>query len=85
MDLLRNMAQKRQEMMLIQNSPLVKYEPQTYKTDRKKTKTEKAKEHIPGTKGMKKFIQEERPNNKVVREHLRAIIDNITASSSDEE
>ena len=83
MDLLRNMAAKRQELMLIQSSPLVKYEPRVYNTERKKTKTEKAKEHIPGTKSMRKFIQEERPSTKVVREHFKALMEE--QESSDEE
>ena len=84
MDLLKNMIEKRQAMMLIQNSPLVKYEPRQVQTDRKKTKAEKAKEHIPGTKSMRKFIQEERPSVKVVREHFKALMEDEETSSEEE-
>jgi uncharacterized protein (DUF169 family) len=84
MDLLKNMMEKRQAQALIQHHPLVKYEPVEVKVGKKKSKTEKAKEHIPGTKDMRKFIQEERPANKVVREHLTAIISNLTESSDED-
>jgi len=85
MDLLRNMIDKRQAQALIQHHPLVKYEPVQVNTGKKKTKAEKAKEHIPGSKSMRKFIQEERPNSKVVREHLSAVISNLTETSSEED
>lgn len=78
------MLEKRQAMAQIQNSPLVKYEPRKVETERKKTKAEKAKEHIPGTKSMRKFIQEERPNTKVVREHFKALMEEVESSSDEE-
>jgi hypothetical protein len=84
MDLLRNMMEKRASMAQLQSSPLVKYEPRRVETERKKTKAEKAKEHIPGTKSMRRFIQEERPSIKVVREHFKALMED-EESSSDEE
>lgn len=84
MDLLRSMLDKRQAMAQIQNSPLVKYEPRVVNTERKKTKAEKAKEHIPGTKSMRRFIQEERPNTKVVREHFKALMEEAESDSDEE-
>lgn len=53
--------------------------------DGKRTKAQKAKEHEPGTKDMKKFIIDEKPSAKVVREHLNAKIEMETASSDEEE
>ena len=84
MDLLKNMIQKRQEQALIQNHPLVKYEPVQVNVGKKKTKTEKAKEIPPGTKAMKRFIIEERPSCKVVREHFKVLMEE-DESSDDEE
>ena len=84
MDLLKNMLQKRQEQALIQSHPLVKYEPVQVNTGKKKTKTEKAKEHIPGSKSMRKFIVDERPSAKVVREHFKSLMEE-DESSEDEE
>lgn len=80
MDLLRNLAERRAHMAQMQQHPLVKYEPRQ-EPERKKTKAQKAKEIPPGTKAMRKFIQEEKPSNKVVREHLEALI----VDSSDED
>jgi hypothetical protein len=51
----------------------------------KKTKAQKAKEHEPGTKDMRRFIVEEKPAAKVVREHLMAKIEMETASSDEED
>ena len=51
----------------------------------KKTKAQKAKEHEPGTKDMRRFIVEEKPAVKVVREHLMAKIEMETASSDEED
>ena len=53
--------------------------------DGKRTKAQKAKEHEPGTKDMRRFIIDEKPSAKVVREHLTAKIEMETASSSEEE
>lgn len=78
------MLEKRQAMAQIQNSPLVKYEPRQVETERKKTKAEKAKEHIPGTKSMRRFIQEERPSTKVVREHFKALMEEVESDTDDE-
>ena len=78
------MLEKRQAMAQIQNSPLVKYEPRQVESERKKTKAEKAKEHIPGTKSMRRFIQEERPSTKVVREHFKALMEEVESDSDDE-
>jgi hypothetical protein len=51
----------------------------------KRTKAQKAKEHEPGTKDMRRFIIEEKPSAKVVREHLNAKIEMETASSDEED
>jgi hypothetical protein len=49
------------------------------------TKTERAKENTPGSRSMRKFIIDEKPSKKIVREHFDAMIDIACASSSDEE
>ena len=51
----------------------------------KKTKAQRAEEHEPGTRDMRHFIIEEKPSAKVLREHLNAIIERETASSSEED
>ena len=51
----------------------------------KKTKAQRAEEHEPGTKDMRRFIIEEKPSAKVLREHINAIIERETASSDEED
>ena len=80
MDLLRNLAERRAHMAQLQQHPLVKYEPRR-EPERKKTKAQKAKEIPPGTRAMRKFIQEEKPSNKVVREHLEALVEDSDSDS----
>jgi len=46
------------------------------------TKAERAKENVPGSRQMRKFICDEKPGKKVVKEHLEAF---LVESSSDEE
>lgn len=46
------------------------------------TKAERAKENAPGSRQMRKFICEEKPGKKIVKEHLEAMMEE---SSSDEE
>ena len=57
--------------------------PEPIRHEKKQTKKEKAKEHKPGSKAMRKFIIEEKPPKQVVREHLEAYIEKMTASDSD--
>jgi hypothetical protein len=52
---------------------------------KKPSKTDRAKEIPPGTRMMRKFIIEEKPGKKVVKEHLEAMIARACESSSDEE
>lgn len=52
---------------------------------RKQTKADRAKENAPGSRQMRKFIIEEKPGKKVVREHLEAMIAFECESSSDGE
>lgn len=49
------------------------------------TKTERAAENTPGSRAMRKFICEEKPSKKVVKDHLDAILARACESSSDEE
>lgn len=81
MDLLRGMIANRKAHAGVVPDP----KPRKKDTGRKKTKTEKAKEHTPGTKDMRAFIVEEKPTTKIVKEHLQAIADEECATSSDEE
>jgi hypothetical protein len=49
------------------------------------TKTERAKSIAAGSRAMRKFICEEKPPKKVMKEHLEAIIAAECASSSEED
>jgi hypothetical protein len=80
MDLIKGMLERRAAMGQMQQHPLVKYEPRK-EPERKKTKAQKAKEIPPGTKAMRKFIQEEKPNNKIVREHIEALVHNYSSDT----
>ena len=51
----------------------------------KRTKAQKAQDHEPGTKDMRRFIIEEKPSAKIVRDHLIAKIEMETASSDEED
>jgi hypothetical protein len=92
MDLLKQLAERRQHAMLIASrQPIVANEgmrlekPKSVPIQRgKKTKAQKAQEHEPGTKDMRKFIIEEKPSAKIVREHLMAKIEMETASSDED-
>lgn len=48
------------------------------------TKTERAMENVPGSRAMRKFICEEKPSKKVVKEHLEAIVATACESSDDD-
>lgn len=49
------------------------------------TKTERAAENVPGSRAMRKFIIEEKPSKKVVKDHLQSILDRACESSSEED
>ena len=81
MDLLKTMLANRKSAPVVVDPPR-----RTSKGGRKgPTKAERAKDHTPGTKEMKAFIIEEKPSQKIVRDHLQAICDAECASSSDED
>jgi hypothetical protein len=52
---------------------------------KKPSKTDRAKEHRPGSKSMRQFIIDEKPTKAVVKDHFAALIEDECASSSDEE
>lgn len=78
MDLLKSMIANRQAMGAVPD-PKPRGE-----RGRKQTKADRAKENAPGSRQMRKFIIEEKPGKKVVREHLEAIIEIETHSSDSE-
>lgn len=81
MDLLKTMLANRTQMGVV-NDP----KPRSSRNGRKgPTKAERAKANAPGSKAMRKFITEEKPTKKVVKEHLEAMIDAECASSSGED
>lgn len=49
------------------------------------TKAERAKANEPGSRAMRKFICDEKPAKKVVKDHIEAIIAQECESSSDED
>ena len=48
------------------------------------TKTERAMENAPGSRSMRKFICEEKPSKKVVKDHLEAIVATACESSDED-
>lgn len=80
MDLLKTMLANRQ-----QNGVVSDPKPRRGSGRKGPTKTERAKANVPGSKAMRKFIAEEKPSKKIVKEHLEAMIDAECASSSDED
>jgi hypothetical protein len=79
MDLLKSMIANRQAMGV---TPASDPKPRKQNARKGPTKAERAKENMPGSKAMRKFICEEKPGKKVVKEHLEAF---LVESSSDEE
>lgn len=78
MDLLKSMIANRQSMGVTALS-----DPKPRRANaRKPSKADRAKENMPGSRAMRKFICEEKPGKKVVKEHLEAF---LVESSSDEE
>ena len=88
MDLIRMLQERRQAAMgLVVAKEGAVFEPKKSKPIRegKKTKAQRAEEHEPGTRDMRKFIIEEKPSAKVLREHLNAVIERETASSDEDD
>ena len=81
MDLLKGMIANRHAAGIVLADP----KPRKETGRKKKTKNEKAKEHVPGSRDMRNFIIEEKPSTKIVREHLQAICDIECETSSEDE
>ncbi len=79
MDLLKRMIANRESMPVVQDP-----KPRSAKGRKAPSKTERAKEHTPGSRAMKAFIIEETPSHKIVKEHLQAICDAECESSDDD-
>lgn len=79
MDLLKSMIANRHM------APVSDPKPRAAKGRKAPTKTERAAENAPGSRAMRKFVIEEKPSKKVVKDHLQAILDRACESSSDEE
>jgi hypothetical protein len=69
MDLLKSMLANRQQTPGLQDP-----KPRRQTGRRKETKADRAKENVPGSRAMRKFIIEETPGKKIVKEHLEAMI-----------
>ena len=80
MDLLKSMIANRHAA-----PPAHDPKPRAQRPRKGPTKTERAAENTPGSRAMRKFIIEEKPSKKVVKEHLDAILARACESSSDEE
>lgn len=87
MDLIRMLQDRRKAANIVVAKEGAVLEPKKSKPikEGKKTKAQKAQEHVPGTKDMRRFIIEEKPSAKIVREHLVAKIEMETASSDEED
>ena len=87
MDLIRMLQDRRKAANIVVAKEGAVLEPKKSKPikEGKKTKAQKAEEHVPGTKDMRRFIIEEKPSAKIVREHLVAKIEMETASSDEED
>lgn len=80
MDLLKGMLANRQQMSIVHDP-----KPRRATGKKKETKADRAKENKPGSKAMRRFIIDETPGKKIVRDHLEAIIDEACRSDSDED
>ena len=79
MDLLKSMMANRQAMGMV-------YDPKPSADVRSgKKKEKKVSNASPGSRAMRKHIIEEKPSKKVVKEHIRAIVEEECVSSSEEE
>ena len=80
MDLLKTMMANRQQYGVVSDP-----KPRSRSGRKGPTKTERAKANAPGSKAMRKFIADEKPSKKLVKEHLEAMIEAECASSSEDE
>lgn len=80
MDLLRAMAANRQA----QGMTLVDPKPTPQKGQKKESKASRAKRIASGSKEMRRFIIEEKPSKKVVRDHFLQIVEQECVSSESE-
>lgn len=76
MDLIKKVMENRKALGLTND---------TVEIGKKKSKAEKAKDHEAGSRSMRHFIIQEKPNKKVVREHFKALVARECESSSDED
>jgi hypothetical protein len=79
MDLLKSMVANRHAAP-VQHDP----KPRAQRGRKAPTKTERAAANTPGSRAMRKFIIDEKPSKKVVKDHLEAILARACESSDDE-
>ena len=79
MDLLRQMLATREKMGNVTDP-----KPRRARSAKKETKADRAKENVPGSRAMRKFIIDETPSKKIVKEHLEAIIARECESSDED-
>ena len=80
MDLLRTMMANRAAA----GASLVDPQPRPQPGHKKEPKSQRAKRHEAGTRDMRRFIIEEKPSKKVVRDHFLSIVEQECVSSDDE-
>ena len=80
MDLLRTMMANRAAAGASLRDP----EPRPEAGRKKEPKSSRAKRHEAGTKDMRRFIIEEKPSKKVVRDHFLCIVEQECVSSDEE-
>lgn len=83
MDLLRSMVANRQQAGL----PVgLKTQPKADERGERKVSKKKKAEHLTrGSRDMRKFIIEEKPSKKMVREHFESLVEQECVSDSDED
>ena len=80
MDLLRTMMANRAAA----GASLVDPQPRPQPGHRKEPKSQRAKRHEAGSKDMRRFIIEEKPAKKVVRDHFLSIVEQECVSEKDD-
>jgi hypothetical protein len=78
MDLIRKIEANRQAKGLLPDM-------MTKQSGKKPSKAERAKQYESGSRGMRSFIINDKPNKKIVVKHFEALIAQECQSSSDEE
>lgn len=79
MDLLKSMLANRAQMPQVADP-----KPRAQQGGRKPSKADRAKEQTPGSRAMRRFIIDEKPSKKVVKEHLETMIAAACESSDSE-